>query len=175
MKEDKDGTLTNSYINLDLINQYNYVMLMGPPGSGKSTFSEFLVKKHKFTDIISIDKLRTKTKTIRELIKCVKDDTKRVIIDNNHSTIKSRKEYLDLVKDKEVLLIKFNIDKKQSLFLNNFRCKVNKTERLGDVVIHSYFKYLTEPKIEEGFKEIIEIPFIPKFNNKKEELFYQYF
>lgn len=176
MKEDKDGTLNNSYINWDLINQYDYIMLMGPPGSGKSTFSELLIKKHKFTDIISIDKLRIKTKTISELKKCIKDDTKRVIIDNNHSTIKSRKEYLDLVKDKEVLLIKFNIDKKQSFFLNNFRCKVNKTSRLSDVVIHSYFKYLTEPKIEEGFGDIMEIPFIPKFKNKIErKLFYQYF
>lgn len=176
MKEDIDGSLNEMYINWKRILDNDIIMLMGPPGSGKSFLSQKMIKEYGFTDIISLDIYRTKNKCLSVLKTLIKKD-KKIIIDNTHSKASTRKDYLDLVKDRKVLLLKLNIDKKQSMFLNNFRCKVDKMDRLPDVAIHSYFKYLEEPKLSEGFTEIMEIPFIPNFKGKPREkkLFYQYF
>jgi len=181
MKEDKEGKMDKTYINWKEISKYNIIMFLGPPGSGKSSLSKRMVKEFNYTDIINMDTLRTKKKCINTFEKLLKLDSKRIIIDNTHSKKSSRKDYLDLVKkykpEEKVLLLKLNVDKTQSFFLNNFRCKVEKSKRLSDIVIHSYFKYLDEPTKSEGFAEIIEIPFIPNFKGKpkERELFYQYF
>ena len=177
MKEDKDGSLSKAYINWSEIKKFNVVMIMGPPGAGKSFLSNKMIKEYGFTDIISLDVYRTKNKCLREFKNLLGQENKKIIIDNTHSRKSSRKDYLDLIKDKKILLIKINIDKRQSMFLNNFRCKVEKNSRLSDIVIHSYFKYYEEPQLSEGFENVMEIPFIPDFKGKPRErkLFYQYF
>ena len=181
MKEDKDGKLEKQYINWETISKYNIVMLLAPPGAGKSSLAHRMLNEFGYTDIINMDTYKTKNKCLKMFDGLLKLEKKRIIIDNTHSKKSSRKDYLDLMKKnkskEKVLLLKLNVDKTQSFFLNNFRCKVEKTKRLGDVVIHSYFKFYEEPKLEEGFDKIIEIPFIPNFKGKpkERELFNQYY
>lgn len=181
MKEDKDGKLEKQYINWEKISKYNIVMLLAPPGAGKSSLAHRMLNEFGYTDIINMDTYKTKNKCLKMFDGLLKLEKKRIIIDNTHSKKSSRKDYLDLMKKnkskEKVLLLKLNVDKTQSFFLNNFRCKVEKTKRLGDVVIHSYFKFYEEPKLEEGFDKIIEIPFIPNFKGKpkERELFNQYY
>ena len=55
-------------------------------------------------------------------------------------------------------------------------CKLERKERLSDMVIHSHFKYREEPKLEEGYHKIFKIPIILEFNSLDEvSLFNQYF
>ena len=125
-----------------------------------------------------MDNCRTKAKCLRMYEGLLKLGDRKIIIDNTHSKKSSRNEYLEkLPKDQKILLIKINVDKTQSFFLDNFRCKVNKTKRFPDVVIHSYFKFFEEPNVSEGFDRIVEIPFIPNFKGKPKlrDLFYQYY
>lgn len=169
---------TNNKNNKEIIKnitKYNIIILLGSPASGKSYFST----KLKDYNIISQDNLNTKTRTFNELKKVLnKNINSKIVLDNTNGKLTYRKTFTDYLnkKDLSYCLVKINVDKNQSFVLNNYRCKILKAQRLPDVVIHSYFKNYDEPTIEEGYKEIFEIDFVPDFKNKnEEELFYQYF
>ena len=68
-----------------------------------------------------------------------------------------------------------DVSKEQSMFLVNYRCKVDKKIKYPDVAIHAYFKNFEEPSLEEGFSKIIERQFVPDFNRFSQELFNQYY
>ena len=159
----------------DLI-KYSVIILVGAPASGKSTLSKKLGSGY---TILNNDEIKSKSKLKKRLEENCKLQ-KKIIIDNTNSKVSNRKEYLDIInkyyKKTDICCIIMNINKDQSFFLNNFRCKINKEPRLPDVVIHSYFKYYEEPLITEGFDKIFKWNFIIKFKNEKEKsLFYQYF
>ena len=176
--EDFDNKLIKEHINFDYIQQYNYIMLVGPPASGKTTFANLI--KHQYNyEIISNDITPNTKKNIKMLEEFSKNKTK-IIIDNTFSRKKSRLLYLNSIKKinptSKILCIQMEIDKLQSLFLNNFRCKISQSKKISNIAIHSYFKYYENITLDEGFTEIIKIPFIPKFNNTKYRiLFNQYF
>ena len=48
------------------------------------------------------------------------------------------------------------------MFLVNYRCKKNKTKRIPDVAIHTYFKKYEKPIKGEGFDKIVERSFVPE-------------
>ena len=178
MSDNSEEAMENAIMCWEDIQKYNIVMLMGPPGCGKSSIAKKLISKYGFTDIISMDIYRTKAKCLKMFDSLVKLGDRKIVIDNTHSKKSSRKDYLDKMDlEEKVLLLKLNVDKTQSLFLNNFRCKVEKSKRFGDVVIHSYFKFYEEPKVEEGFDRVMEVPFIPNFVGKPKlrKLFYEYY
>ena len=55
--------------------------------------------------------------------------------------------------------------------INNQRKHLS--DRVSSVVIHTWFKYIQEPKLSEGFKEIKIINHIAgPFENKKDEKMY---
>ena len=178
MSDNNAETMEQAIMGWKDIQKYKVVMLMGPPACGKSSIAKKLVSKYGFTDIISMDIYRTKAKCLKMFEGLVKLGDRKIVIDNTHSKKSSRKDYLDKMDlEEKVLLLKLNVDKTQSLFLNNFRCKVEKSKRFGDVVIHSYFKFYEEPKVDEGFDRIMEVPFIPDFVGKPKlrKLFYEYY
>jgi bifunctional polynucleotide phosphatase/kinase len=159
------------------LSKYSVIMLVGAPASGKSTLAKKF-NKDEF-NFISQDDLKTKSKCLKKMEELSKEH-KKIIINNTNCKIKNRKEYLTIIKKyyqkEEICCIITNINKEQSFFLNNYRCKIKKDVRLADVVIHTYFKYYEEPQIEEGFNKIYKWNFVLSFNNKNEEkLFYQYY
>ena len=158
------------------LTKYSVIILVGAPASGKSTLSKKLGSDY---NILSNDEIKSKSKLKKRLEENCKLQ-KKIIIDNTNSKVSNRKEYLDIInkyyKKTDICCIIMNINKDQSFFLNNFRCKVNKEPRLPDVVIHSYFKYYEEPLITEGFGKIFKWNFILQFKNEKDKsLFYEYF
>lgn len=162
------STFPSSQPELDLEN-YEVVMLIGPPASGKSTLTKNL------DDFVSVsqDELKYKAKCVKAMETIIKKGHK-VIVDNTHGKISSRKQYLEIAKkhNKKVLAVEFNITKEQCLFLVNYRCKVNKKIKLPDVAIHAYYKNYEPPTKEEGFDKIISRNFVP---NQNMNLFNQYF
>ena len=152
---------------------YDVVMLVGPQGSGKSTISKSL--EDDFT-VVSQDQIKYKAKCLKLMESLVKNNEK-VLIDNTNGKKYNRDQYLDIAKKygKKVLCIVINISKEQCLFLVNYRCKVNKSKKIPDVVIHTYDKNYEVPIIEEGFDKIIERTFVPDFSRFREVLFNQYY
>ena len=141
------------------IEDYEVIILIGPPGSGKSSLSENLSD---FT-VVSRDILKYKTKCIKLMNDVLKTGGK-VIVDNTNPTRDARKDYIEVAKKygKKVLAISINITKEQSMFLVNYRCKKNKTKRIPDVAIHTYFKKYEKPIKGEGFDKIVERTFVPE-------------
>ena len=151
---------------IEELSKYSVIMLVGAPASGKST----LAKKFKNDyNCISQDELKTKSKCLKKLEELCKEH-KKIIIDNTNSKRKNRNEYMTIInkyyQKEEICCIVTNINKEQSFFLNNYRCKINKDKRLADVVIHSYFKYYEEPEIDEGYSKIYKWNFVLSFDNK---------
>ncbi len=157
--------------------KYNIIFLMAPPASGKSTLSNEL--KTLGYKVINQDTLKTKAKCVKKMKELLQNNRdEKVVLDNTNSREEYRKSFTDVLQKLKLsyCLVTINTNKEQCFFLDNFRCKLQKKERLSDISIHSYFKYRTLPSNEEGFKEIFTLPFIPEFNSLEElRIFNQYY
>lgn len=156
---------------------YQVIMLYAPPASGKSTLAKYLEKQGYFR--INQDTLKTKGKCVKMMKEQLKENPEvKIVLDNTNSKLDYRKSFTEHLNKLGVLhcLVKIDIDKNQCFFLDNYRCKLEKKDRLPDVAIHSHFKFRENPKLAEGFQEIITIPFIPEFNSMDEiRIFNQYY
>ena len=107
-----------------------------------------------------------------------KDIKQKIVLDNTNGKKSYRSSFTNYLNTLSVkyCIISMDVNKKQSFFLNNFRCKLDKKERLSDIVIHSYFKYQEEPQVTEGFDKIFKVPFVPEFNSMDDiTLFNQFY
>jgi bifunctional polynucleotide phosphatase/kinase len=172
----------------NISNEYDIIFLIGSPASGKSFISNKILElSNTKIELLSNDILNTKAKTLKKYRECLGKNIK-VIIDNTNPSKSYRKQFLEigLKTGKNILGIDTNLNKQQTMFLNNYRANLLKNERLPDVAIHSYYKKYETPKEEEGFSKVENIDFIPgyyeidkngklKIDKKKELVFKQYF
>lgn len=78
-------------------------MLVGPPGSGKSTFyREYLSSSH---HRLNNDTCKNPTKLAKMCAEFFKEG-KSVVVDNLNASLKARKVYLDIAKEQNVKNIK---------------------------------------------------------------------
>ena len=172
----------------NILNEYDIIFMIGSQASGKSFISNKIMElSGNKVELLSNDILKTKANTIKKYKECLGNDIK-VILDNTNPTESYRKQFLEigLKFGKKIVAIDTNLLKEQSMFLNNYRGKMLRRERLPDVAIHSYYKKYEKPKKGEGFDEIENVKFIPgyysidsngrlKIDKEKEKLFRQYF
>ncbi len=154
---------------------YSVIMLVAPPASGKTALSQDL--KQKGYQIVSQDVLGSKSKCLTKM-KELLDAGDKIVLDNTNTKLDYRKSFTDILNSKDISYCAVVIDstKDQCFFLNNYRCKLEKKERLSDITIHSQFKYYKKPSKTEGFAEIFKIPVIPTFENTHQlTIFNQYF
>ena len=154
------------------------IILIGSPGSGKSTFCEnFLVPKGYVR--INLDTLKTKQKCFQKTIEAIKNN-KSVVIDNTNPQKNKREDFINIGVENKIKIRAFvmKVNKDLAIHLNNLRL-INKnrnhlSESVNLIPIHSFYKNYEEPKISEGFDEIVNVNFVPgPFQNEKDkQIFY---
>lgn len=159
-----------------ICDQLEVILMVGCPGSGKSFFCEqFLISKGYVR--VNRDKLGSWQKCVKLMEESL-SAKKKVVIDNTNPNKESRKRYIDAAKKYNVPCRCFamQVDVAHAKHNNKFRELTDRSHlKVSDIIINSYFKQFEEPTLDEGFKEIVEIPFVPTFNSEKQEQLYRMF
>ncbi|KAL4236921.1 hypothetical protein ACF0H5_005307 [Mactra antiquata] len=153
------------------------VIMVGAPATGKSTFRRRYFESHGYI-AVNRDTMGTMQKCIKAASEALKSK-KSVVADNTNPTVVARKDFIDCAKKAGVPCRCFVMDTQLDLahHLNYFRQTQTSgsVRRVPDVGYNVFKKNYEAPTKAEGFSEIVQIPFVPKFDNKKdEELFKQW-
>lgn len=149
------------------------ILLIGPPGSGKSTFAINFCDHHKQYIRVNQDTLKTKEKCIAATNKAI-NDKKSVIIDNTNADINTRKIYTDIARQENysIRYIHFDIEKEMAIHLDEMRVELGEREEtIPIIVFHTYYKKLRDTPIShDEYDELITYNWILDDKNKNQFL-----
>uniref|UniRef100_A0A6P7FU23 Uncharacterized protein F21D5.5 n=1 Tax=Diabrotica virgifera virgifera TaxID=50390 RepID=A0A6P7FU23_DIAVI len=154
----------------------NLIVIVGGPGSGKSQFC----KSH----IVPKNYVHVNRDTLGSWQKCVKlveeslQKKKNCVVDNTNVDKESRQRYIEVAKKFGVPCRCFvmNTTFEQSKHNNRFRELTDKSHLMvSEIIINNLRKNYQKPVKEEGFDEIVEVPFVPQFNSSENEKLYKMF
>ena len=134
--------------NIPLSPNPEIIIMMGYPGSGKSTIVENICKNENYIHIAG-DIHKTSSKMRKASLEYILQ-SKSIVFDATHSSIKKRKEFIDLSKkyNYEVKCIHVTTSLDISYKRNKSRCDEKQVPKIAYSV---YKKYYEEPTEEEGF------------------------
>lgn len=151
----------NLDLNLDPINNKKEVIVMvGYPGSGKSTIAKSIVEKYNNYVYISRDEQKTVKKMLQFAKKAIKDN-KSIIFDATNPTIENRKEFTNFARKYNYNTRCIHVDTSFEESYN--RNKYRKMDiELGDVKLNKipyyvYRKKFEKPSIDEDFDLILTV------------------
>ncbi|XP_052070395.1 bifunctional polynucleotide phosphatase/kinase-like [Mytilus californianus] len=152
-------------------NKQELVVICGCPASGKSTFRRRHFEKHGY-QVVNRDTMGTMDKCVKAAKEAVKNG-KSVVADNTNPSTAARKDFVEVAKRAGIPCRCFVMKTPLELAHHLNLVRQNQTEgqvrRIPDVGYHVYRKNFESPTKAEGFSEIIEIDFIPEFDNKSDE------
>lgn len=163
--------------NLDLSSSKKVlVMMVGPPGAGKSTLSMILSQRYPDMIALNRDTIGDTRKMTRMYADAIRSG-KSIILDNLNTNGDKRNEYLSGLTDEYVVICyHFNIPKELSTHLCNMRvCQGGKY--IPPVVRHTYYKHHVKPTgAEPGIDKVITITGFPLLDGQKPpDEFYMYY
>ncbi len=162
------------------------IVIVGSPACGKSSLTRRLIAAAEDAGGVEYERINQDTlKTVPRCVKATKealDNGKSAIIDNTNRDVKVRKNYIDIAKKYKcpVRCIWVDIAKEESFHLNAYRGAngnaYGERRTVPDMVIHTYYKNMVEPKTTEGFSEVHVVNFYPgPFNDEEHKTsFYRY-
>jgi bifunctional polynucleotide phosphatase/kinase len=142
------------------------IIMVGYPGSGKSSFSQYMEKKFNYC-IVNQDKLGTLAKCKKEAISNI-EKKKSFIIDSTNSSKEKRKEWIELAKGSnyKVRIVQIMTSIEISKHNNIYRHLTTGSKIIPDIAYHMYKKNFEEPSIDEGVSEVEKIePIFPNDDN----------
>ncbi|XP_046395199.1 uncharacterized protein F21D5.5 [Ischnura elegans] len=161
VKETKNCSLPNL-----TSNRKEVVVMVGGPGSGKSYASKNYLKGYAR---VCRDELGTREKC--EMVAREKlSSGLSVVFDCTNPDRSSRSRVVSLAKVTGVPIRCFMMmtTKDQAKHNNKFREITDPSHmKINDMVINSYYSKFEEPTMDEGFEEIVEVKFLPKFDDEK--------
>lgn len=154
------NSLYNSIHSSKIKTNIKFIMLVGLPGSGKTTFTELFLTSNLNINILNQDIMGRKM-CENSILHYIKDKNSDItILDRVNYTIKDRKEWLKNTQldYKQCLCIYLNTPK----FICIQRVKNRKNHPTiknggGERIIEDIFKKFEPPTTQEGFKEIIHL------------------
>lgn len=153
-----------------IVDEPEMIILVGPPASGKTSFAQRFFASY---TRINRDTLKTWQKCVkaaRAAIVCGES----VIIDNTNPDPVSRGRYLEIARDLGIPSRCFVMMTSMAQAFHNeqFRGLTVSTHKpIGKIVYNTYAAKYQEPKLDEGFKEIVKA----RFNPIKTERLYKLF
>lgn len=154
------------------------VVCVGFPASGKTHFVENYLIPNGYVHV-NRDTLGTWQKCLAECSKAL-EKGKPVVIDNTNPDAQSRLRYIECAQKYNVpcRCFLFSCSLEQARHNNVFR-ELNSPDKkhvgVNDMVLNSYKSKYKEPALEEGFKEILKINFVPKFKTRNDEELFRKF
>ena len=139
------------------------VIAVGSPASGKSTLYHRLFSKYAH---VNRDSLKSLTKC-KSAARSALLSGQSVYVDNTHPTRESRYDFISIAAEMKIPVrcLLFVTDDWLSKHLDVFRSITNQIDPLPLVAFHSFHSRYEPPLIQEGFTEVIQVPFIPEFKS----------
>eukprot|EP00919_Chromeraceae_sp_WS-2016_P040494 GHVR01096652.1.p1 GENE.GHVR01096652.1~~GHVR01096652.1.p1 ORF type:complete len:189 (-),score=39.38 GHVR01096652.1:206-772(-) len=136
------------------------IIMVGPPGSGKSYMSVGVLSEYTH---INQDTLKTIDKCVKGAQTAVSNG-KSVVIDNQNKDKQTRSQFIKIAKSAGIpcRCVLMDVPKDLPFHLNRFRSLAPtsvgaRAHKVPSVVIHTFFKRLEPPTIDEGFSDVINI------------------
>lgn len=174
-KFDPKSITTTDFV-VPISDRFEVIIMVGCPGSGKSFFCEKNLVPKGYVRV-NRDKLGTWQKCVKKMEEALVEH-KKVVVDNTNPSREARRRYIEAAKRFNVQIRCFvmQTDSAHAKHNNKFRDLTDKTHlKVSDTIIHAYFKSFEEPTVDEGFTDIVEVPFLPTFTNEKQEKLYRMF
>lgn len=132
------------------------VIMVGPPGCGKSTLSNGMRIKYPGTVVLSNDVLGNATKTLSQLKKYLKSKNSRIIIDNTNGKRSVREKLTKAARAAGygVSMIIFNIERIVSEYLNHYRAHKGIKEIIPNVAYNVYYKNFQHVNVEDDYDKL---------------------
>jgi len=149
------------------------IMMVGPPGSGKSEFVKKYILPHGY-EHINYDTCRDVKKCITTVLDAI-NEGKSIVIDNTNPNIEARHKYISLAIDNKYTRIRaiiMNTGITMAKHMNNVRhvYSKGKIQKIIDIVYYKYNSSYIRPMNEEHFDKIEEVKFFfdkEKLNDPK--------
>ncbi len=157
-------------LDISIPSSLEMVIAVGSPASGKSTFYK---KKFSHYAHINRDLLKTVAKC-KSAARAALAKGQSVYVDNTHPTRESRLEFISIASEMNIptRCILFVTDDCLSKHLDVFRSITTRVEPLPSVAFHAFHNRYQPPVLQEGFSEIIQIPFVPEFDSAEKKLIF---
>lgn len=153
MEMSTQGSLKNVIGMCQESSEQEMVILVGAPGSGKSSLAS------RFESYVVINKDTSSSAKCLRLVKSAFKEGKSVVVDNTNGRQSSRQVFLSIAEEFQVHVrcVWIDVERKLAEHLNHVRVECGQRPLpVPDVVYHTYYKYFDEPTEKEGFASVIK-------------------
>ena len=148
------------------------ILMVGCPASGKSHFAKKYLSHYEY---VNRDGLGSWQKCVSTMEKHLIEKNS-VVVDNTNPDAASRQRYLEVAKKHKVPVRCFVMSTsiEHAKHNNKFRELTDPSHaKISELIINSYIKNYKPPSLDEGFAEIVEINFVPNFQNEEHRQIYE--